>query len=95
MKILLAVDGYEQGKAPFGPITDVSVVDRVEFPEMFWDENLYGSHCRDRENYMRAGACGNQKAVTLRMLPLGSGNRNHTDARHRSGVSGVRDEIRS
>lgn len=73
MKILLAIDGFEQGEAPLGKITEQSVADGVElrnipaadpldFTEIFWDENLYGSNCGDRENYMRAGACGSQKS---------------------------------
>ena len=67
MRLLLATDGPEQSEAAVDQIThghlrDLSVVEQLSSPEMFSHENLYRSHCGDREIYTRAGACGGLKS---------------------------------
>lgn len=69
MRILLATDGSEQSESTVDEIADrlirdgredASRVEQLSSPEMFSDETLYGSHCGDRENYTRTGACGSR-----------------------------------
>ena len=73
IKISLAIDGFEQKEAERGEIDAervrygsevraISAVEQLSSPEMLSDENLYGSHIGDRENYTRSGACGSRKS---------------------------------
>lgn len=80
MKIFLAAEVSEHSERALEEIAahslqegwelrNISGVEQAYPSEIFSEERLYGSHCRDRENLMRTGRMRQvDRTATVRML---------------------------